>query len=757
MDVSAGTLGRMLPILAAQTGISVGFTDPTLLMLPTRRLRGRYQAGEALARLVRGLPVRVVRIDAVTWRIEPAPRGKSPPPHRPAPPPPAPAEPALALDIVITASKRPAIERTYPGSAFVIGGADLSAVHAGQGTAAVLARLPSLSSTHLGPGRNKLFIRGVADSSFNGPTQATVGQYLGEIRLNYNAPDPDIELYDVRAIEVLEGPQGTLYGAGSLGGIMRIVPEPVRMSDWSGKASAGLSLASRGQGGGDLAGMVNAPILPGTIGLRGMAFHTVAGGYIDDVGRGLRNVNRTQSDGGRAALRIEPGNDWSVELNGAIQNIATADGQYAQRPLPKLERSNVIAQPFDNDFLLAGVTIEKSWGDLKLLSANGAVRHKVESIYDFSPDAAHPTAFVQDNRIALFTSENRLSRHRPDGTGWLVGVNVVHDQEKLTRALGALPDPPRIQGVSNAATQGALFAEGTLALRRNLLATVGGRVEVSRLVGEALDQQPIGEIDAKRTEVTVLPSLALQWTLSGRATAYARYQEGFRAGGLSQTIAANASIARFTGDSLALYEIGARLGRPGAGRFDASASLSYVRWETIQADLVDMGGLPYTANIGNGRIFSAEARGAWRPVRRLSIDGAIAFNDSRLTTPAAGFEAEEASDLPNIARLSGRMGLAYSLPLASRWALSGAANLRYIGRSRLGVGPELDLRQGGYFETNAGVRLVRGRLGLSIDMDNMLNSTASRFALGNPFDVAKGLQVVPQRPRTLRIGVDVDF
>ncbi|WP_163278767.1 Plug domain-containing protein, partial [Enterobacter hormaechei] len=74
-------------------------------------------------------------------------------------------------------------------------------------------RVASLASTHLGPGRNKLFIRGIADSSFVGPTQATVGQYWGNSRITYSAPDPDLKLYDIGRVEVLEGPQGTLYGA----------------------------------------------------------------------------------------------------------------------------------------------------------------------------------------------------------------------------------------------------------------------------------------------------------------------------------------------------------------------------------------------------------------------------------------------------------------------------------------------------------------------------------------------------------------
>ena len=78
---------------------------------------------------------------------------------------------------------------------------DLAAEDAGRfgarGSEAVLDRLPMLASTSLGPGRNKIYIRGVADSSFNGPSQSIVGQYLGDVRLTFNAPDPDLQLYDI--------------------------------------------------------------------------------------------------------------------------------------------------------------------------------------------------------------------------------------------------------------------------------------------------------------------------------------------------------------------------------------------------------------------------------------------------------------------------------------------------------------------------------------------------------------------------------
>ena len=109
-----------------------------------------------------------------------------------------------------------------------------------RGTAAVLARLPMPASTSLGPGCNKIFIRGVADRA---STAEAVDRrpYLGDVRLTFNAPDPDLQLYDIGRVELLEGPQGALYGTTSLGGILRLVPNPPDPSRTQGAISAGCS------------------------------------------------------------------------------------------------------------------------------------------------------------------------------------------------------------------------------------------------------------------------------------------------------------------------------------------------------------------------------------------------------------------------------------------------------------------------------------------------------------------------------------
>jgi iron complex outermembrane receptor protein len=235
VDLAAGRLSDRVPQLARQTGISISVTSDALWRTRVKPVRGKMTPGEAIARMLSGTRSRAVQLSATSWRIEAAPLpaqiARAPQPRlRPAPSLAPPPEQA----ILVTASKIDQPYDSYAGAVQMLNGRDL-AFGGERGTESVLNRLASVASTHLGSGRNKLFIRGIADSSFTGPTQATVGQYLGDLRLSYNAPDPDLRLHDIKSVEVLEGSQGTLYGAGSLGGIIRLVPndpDPRGFSTW---------------------------------------------------------------------------------------------------------------------------------------------------------------------------------------------------------------------------------------------------------------------------------------------------------------------------------------------------------------------------------------------------------------------------------------------------------------------------------------------------------------------------------------------
>src|SRR5690606_7976600 len=239
-DIRAGRLSDALVSLGAQAGITIGASDPNLAQVRSRRVRGKMTIREALARLLAGTGCRVAFVAPGTVRVTRiGTAGASPRPvDRPAPPaPPPPPE----TTIVVTGSKQQTPLENFAGTVRMVDvGATDAARFGSRGTEALVARLPMLSSTNLGTGRNKVFIRGIADSSFNGPSQALVGQYLGDVRLSYNAPDPDLQLYDLQRVEVLEGPQGTLYGAGSLGGILRLVPNSPDPSAASAAFSGGL-------------------------------------------------------------------------------------------------------------------------------------------------------------------------------------------------------------------------------------------------------------------------------------------------------------------------------------------------------------------------------------------------------------------------------------------------------------------------------------------------------------------------------------
>src|SRR3984957_2047942 len=220
-NISPGRLGEVVAALGLQAGVTITVTEPDVADQRAAGVSGSLSFKEALDRVLRGTDAEAIFYDRSIIRIvrkRPVPAVKNPEPA----PASAPNEPLQ--EVVVTASKQKLSIDTYPGSVKVIPlDPGWTADHAADGTGAITQLLPTLSSTNLGPGRDKIFIRGVADSSFNGPTQATAGQYLGDVRLNYNAPDPDLNLYDMKRVEVLVGPQGTLYGAGSLGGIIRLV------------------------------------------------------------------------------------------------------------------------------------------------------------------------------------------------------------------------------------------------------------------------------------------------------------------------------------------------------------------------------------------------------------------------------------------------------------------------------------------------------------------------------------------------------
>ena len=746
-SISAGRLDDALIAIGEQAGVSIG-VPPQAGGRRVGGISGRMTVDAALASLLANSGLRAIRIDDHTYRIEAALRiAMASRPLRPSG--------AVANDepITVTASKQGTTLFRLPGAAAVLDLDRDTTIRTSRGTGAVVDNLSIVNATDLGPGRNKLFIRGIADSSFTGPTQSTVGQYLGDVRLSYNAPDPDLTLYDIAKVEVLEGPQGTLYGAGSLGGIIRLVPQPPTTERIEATIDGGVTATRGGATGYDIAAMANLPV-SGMLAARGVAYRSVDGGYIDDVRRGLKDINRTTTRGGRLALRLTPGDDWAVDLSGVAQYIDTEDSQYSERGLPPLSRRSAIAQPFDNDFTLGRLEVQKVWGSgLTLSSATGAVGHEIDSTYDATSlrPARGPLAFREDSRIVLISHETRLSRSFGDGVGWVAGVGVIYDRDRTDRALGAAD----ITGVINRTFEIAAFGEATVPLGARLNLTGGARLGYSHAEGGPIAPRGEPQFEPSQAEARVLPTVAMSWKLADQLSLFARYQDGFRGGGLSVARGIGV-VARFQPDRLHTVEAGLRYGR-GDGPLTASLVGSYARWKDIQADLISTLGFPVTANIGDGRVYGLEASADWTPLHGLSVSGAVFLDDSSLTDPAPAFARAGNSELPDNADVGARGSVALRRSIADGVDLVTTVAGRYISHSRLDVGSVFHFQQGDYTDLTASVGVETGRWRLAVIGDNLLDSRANRFAIGNPFGAAQGTQTTPPRPRNIRLAAGASF
>lgn len=772
LDLPSGPLGRQVIALGRAARISVVVPDRRLWARPVPALHGRYDPATALAAIARAAGARVQLVGTASWRIVPVMIAVRKPPRPPSNG--LPHDDRDPEDVIVTASKREVPLRRFAGDTHRVDGVELDLGGVG-GTERLTTRLASIASTYLGAGRNKLFIRGIADSSFTGPTQATVGQYLGDLRLSYNAPDPDLRLADLAAVEVLEGPQGTLYGAGSLGGLIRLVPNEPDLTASFGSTTLGGALTANGAGSADAQATFNLPLVGERLGLRVVGTATREGGYIDKPALGRTDVNATRIYGGRAAALLRLGGGWSAEVITVGQRIRGADSQYADRDAPPLTRDALVTEGFRANFAQMQLVLAGQLGAVRLRTTTGVTAHDLTERYDATPPGGTPQLFTQANRTRMTANETRLWQSGPDGSGWLVGFSYVHNDTRLRRLFGAPDAPLPTTGVTNRIDEVTLYGEAGVRLLPGLLTSAGLRVTQTELGGEGEDVPAFAlaaarAISASRRQTIALPAASALIDLAPHTSLFLRYQQGFRPGGIAID---GDYVRRFRDDRVATIEAGVRTGRPRRDSVDVAVTVARTSWRDIQADFIDPSGLPTTANVGDGRLWTVEATAGVVPIAGVRVEAAATLNDSEIDEPSAdlvrALAANVASDLadaraqvlarlrqiPNIAGITTRMGISYDGQVGAR-ALRLDGWLRYVGRSRLGVGPVLGQAQGDYVDSGLTARLALGAVGLTAGVTNLFDRRGNRFALGTPFTTGRD-QVTPLRPRTLRFSIDAAF
>lgn len=754
-DVRAGPAAQSVNQLATQAGIDVAIVAD----LDHRRapaIRGRMTVEVALDRVLRPLGARAVRIGATAYRVEAIPHlraGFRPP--LPRTPDTDAIAPVQLSEVVVTAM--PPVGLSGANGRGLLDSGALQRVEGSAASDAISDLTATVDSTRQGAGRNKLFVRGLADSAMNGPLQATVGQYFGDLRLSYGSPHPDISLIDIGRIEVFEGPQGARFGAGSIGGVLRVQPQPPVMGEASGRIILGGGATSGGGPSGDTAVVLNQP-MGDRLALRVVGYARHEGGFLDNPEQDRREADAVDTVGGRAAVRWT--NDvWTVDLTALGQSVEAGDAQTVHAGRAGFVKSGQELEPYDSSIALIGVSATRRLGRARLTSATSVSRQVLAERFDATAPT-DPFDSVVDRRQIIRTLSSELRLEGDQIAGWTlsggaalaIGETVV---ERRRRDLS--PDPQPTYGVDLTRTfaEGAVFGEAAISPAPDWRFALGARLSAVRIDSDIQGVEAAGIRLAKDwngVSVQVTPSLSARWDATPDATIFARLDQSVRPAGVNE---ANGAFARYHGDRVTLVELGAR-SRNWRHDLSGEVSVGWMDWRDVQADIVTPGGDLVTDNVGDGTIGFVSIKAAWRVTETLDVSGGLFLNESRLTPTRFSIIGGGSTEIPNVAPIGAQLSLDYLPGQIGGMPLRLGADLRYVGGSRLGVGPALDVPQGGYLQTDLTARLGGEGRAWTLRVSNPLDGGGIRYGIGSPYQLSE-LQVVPVRPLSVRIGFEASF
>lgn len=344
-------------------------------------------------------------------------------------------------EIVVTARKTSENLQNVPMSVGVISADDIRQSGA-QTVQDLLSSIPSLSFTSTGAGRSKLTMRGVSSSAGVAPTvsfqvdEAPLAPVSSGSSTSFQQGIPDPNLFDVNHVEVLRGPQGTLYGASSMGGTVKVVMNEPDPTTTSGKVSSSVSHTQYGGTNYGVNGALNLPLVTDSLALRISASDIYNSGYIDrlignydasgfvygpapsDVTlpnrsglatKVIPDVNFERVQGIRAALRYQGSDAFYIEPSFFYQETRQG-GQNSYDSIPgglDQRRSEDVAEPFEDHFGLSALTIHYDFGPATLVAATSYVDRQMETVEDFTDLMSY--FFGYDNAAGSLPSQRVIA------------------------------------------------------------------------------------------------------------------------------------------------------------------------------------------------------------------------------------------------------------------------------------------------------------------------------------------------------------
>lgn len=533
-------------------------------------------------------------------------------------------------EIVVTAQKRNESLQQVPISISVLSGANLEK-STNQGVTEALNRIPGVAVNVAGQGGGSLVgVRGVtaAQSLFGG--SSPVGYYLDSapFGLVRSALSPDSSVYDLERIEVLRGPQGTLYGASAQNGVVRVLTKEPNLNELEAKAR--VSGSGTADGGtsyrGDAA--LNVPVLEGKLALRAVAGYQDLGGWIDTPNREdynsgiLRNL--------RLKLAANPVDELTVGLSmwssGVDYRGIPASNQFQARNV-------LIDEPLSIDYDLYNLKVSYEFARFSLTSSTSYLDYNNVGLKR-SVFSANMLATLLDSEV--YSEEINLASRTDGPFSWIAGLIYRNGEDRLRQAFGSaasLPFTAYPTANTDRSESTAAFGEASYRFTNDLQLTLGLRYFRDEV--ETDDDNPASAPYHPRNSFNATtPRVVLAWKPSSTLNTYVSYSEGFRSGTPQVSIAPR-GFAPVEPDRLHNYEIGAKTALLD-GRLTIDAATYYIKWNDIQQALLVPFGVSFAnvlVNSGSASGAGAELAAAWRPVQGLELGLNAGWNDLTFDGP----------------------------------------------------------------------------------------------------------------------------
>ena len=289
---------------------------------------------------------------------------------------------SIREEIVITATKRATNLQDTAASISALDGKSL-ADRGAVGLDDYIRSIPSVQFDSEGPGTTKLSIRGITSLGGEVSQRATVGYYIDETPISVEEFSPNTATFDVERVEVLRGPQGTLYGEGSLGGTIRIISKQPNAEEYEAEVMTTVSSTEDGGINYGANAMVNIPLVDDTLALRIVGNYQDDDGSIDNIFLGIEDINNTQSYGGRASLLWNASDNLDITLTVYDSTVKTDDTAF------NAYEGLVIATPFlepaEDSSDLYNIKIEYALPFADLVSSSSWYDRVYDGLVDFSP------------------------------------------------------------------------------------------------------------------------------------------------------------------------------------------------------------------------------------------------------------------------------------------------------------------------------------------------------------------------------------